>query len=79
MSTRHTPEMLHKLAVTDPVVAFHLTAWRNGEFRSWEEMLLSLCVQLAVDKGRLLQMATKAIERSTNPITISPVQGEKES
>lgn len=33
----------------------HFTAWQHGDFASFEEMLLRLCVRFAADNERLRQ------------------------
>jgi hypothetical protein len=57
------PEDLFRIAHTDPLVQMFVQAWHRGEFRTFEEMLVSLCVQLAHEKGRLLENCIERMER----------------
>ena len=41
-----SPRDVFLLAQHNPVVARHLAAWTSGAFASWEDMLVSLVVEL---------------------------------
>jgi len=47
----HSPADVFALAHSDPTVARHLAAWTSGAFASFEDMLISLVVELARNRA----------------------------
>jgi len=54
-------EQLCELHRNDSTVNTFIEVWRRGHFRSFEDMLCKLAVQLASEKAEYLKTATKAI------------------
>lgn len=52
-------ERLWELSRNDPTISTFLTAWRKGHFQSFEQMMVKLSVQLAIEKAEYLKTATK--------------------
>jgi hypothetical protein len=63
-------ERLVELSRNDPTINTFIEAWRRGHFRSFEDMLCKLAVQLATEKAGYMQTATKAIQLAPVPSVI---------
>lgn len=67
-------ERLWELSRNDPTINTFFTAWRKGHFQSFEQMLVKLSVQLAMEKAEYLKTATKAIQLS--PLSSVVIQSD---
>lgn len=66
-------EQLWRISRDDATVHHHLVAWQHGRFRSFEEMLAALVVQLAGEKAEYMKTAIKAMQLSpSSPIVMPP-------
>lgn len=65
-------ERLWKLSMNDPTIHAFIDAWRHGSFRSFEDMLCKMAVQLATEKAEYMKTATKAIQHAPVPSIVLP-------
>lgn len=61
-----------RLVANDPTVRAMWVAWQQGDFDSFEQMLLALCVRLADENQRMADVIRDNLRRSTAPVIVPP-------